>query len=86
VHLFLTHFLKSISGYALKKKSAIGCFTVPFNKKLSDILFLKKKETELTVCIINVLQKMLQLDPSNRISAIAAMEHPYFDSLDKSQF
>lgn len=45
----------------------------------------KKNETELTVCI-HVLQKMLQLDPSNRISAIAAMEHPYFDSLDKSQF
>jgi serine/threonine protein kinase len=58
---------------------------MPLNKKLSDILFLKKKETEITVCI-HVLQKMLQLDPSNRISAIAAMEHPYFDSLDKSQF
>jgi cyclin-dependent kinase len=36
--------------------------------------------------VIDVLQKMLQLDPANRISAIAAMEHPYFDSLDKSQF
>nr|CAB3488902.1 unnamed protein product [Digitaria exilis]CAB3490756.1 unnamed protein product [Digitaria exilis] len=35
---------------------------------------------------IDLLSKMLQLDPSNRISAIAAMEHPYFDSLDKSQF
>jgi len=89
VHLLLTRFLKSISGYALKKKSVVtvpfGCFTMPLNKKLSDVLFLKKKETELTVCI-HVLQKMLQLDPSNRISAIAAMEHPYFDSLDKSQF
>ncbi|RLM59104.1 cyclin-dependent kinase B1-1 [Panicum miliaceum] len=30
--------------------------------------------------------KMLQLDPANRISAIAAMDHPYFNSLDKSQF
>jgi cyclin-dependent kinase len=36
--------------------------------------------------VIDVSQKMLQLDPANRISAIAAMEHPYFDSLDKSQF
>jgi cyclin-dependent kinase len=29
---------------------------------------------------------MLQLDPAKRISAKAAMEHPYFNSLDKSQF
>lgn len=34
----------------------------------------------------NFLQKMLQYNPANRISAKAAMEHPYFDSLDKSQF
>jgi cyclin-dependent kinase len=29
---------------------------------------------------------MLLLDPAKRISAKAAMEHPYFNSLDKSQF
>jgi cyclin-dependent kinase len=29
---------------------------------------------------------MLQFNPANRISAKAAMEHPYFDTLDKSQF
>ena len=34
----------------------------------------------------NVLQKMLQLDPCKRISAKAALQHPYFDDLDKSQF
>jgi cyclin-dependent kinase len=36
--------------------------------------------------MVDVSQKMLQLDPANRISAIAAMDHPYFNSLDKSQF
>ncbi|XP_010931414.1 cyclin-dependent kinase B1-1 isoform X2 [Elaeis guineensis] len=35
---------------------------------------------------VDLLSKMLQHDPANRISAKAAMEHPYFDSLDKSQF
>ncbi|CAL9091063.1 unnamed protein product [Musa acuminata var. zebrina] len=35
---------------------------------------------------VDLLSKMLQYDPANRISAKAAMEHPYFDSLDKSQF
>jgi cyclin-dependent kinase len=29
---------------------------------------------------------MLKYDPAERISAKAAMDHPYFDSLDKSQF
>ncbi|EEC71955.1 hypothetical protein OsI_04781 [Oryza sativa Indica Group] len=35
---------------------------------------------------VDLLSKMLQYNPANRISAKAAMEHPYFDSLDKSQF
>ncbi|XP_006645166.1 cyclin-dependent kinase B1-1 [Oryza brachyantha] len=35
---------------------------------------------------VDLLSKMLQYDPANRISAKSAMEHPYFDSLDKSQF
>lgn len=29
---------------------------------------------------------MLQFDPAERISAKEAMEHPYFDGFDKSQF
>jgi len=33
-----------------------------------------------------IMQKMLKYDPAERISAKAAMDHPYFDSLDKSQF
>ncbi|XP_020596767.1 LOW QUALITY PROTEIN: cyclin-dependent kinase B1-1-like [Phalaenopsis equestris] len=35
---------------------------------------------------IDLLSKMLEYNPSNRISAKEAMEHPYFDNLDKSQF
>lgn len=33
-----------------------------------------------------MMQKMLKYDPAERISAKAALDHPYFDSLDKSQF
>jgi len=29
---------------------------------------------------------MLKYNPAERISAKAALDHPYFDSLDKSQF
>ncbi|GAA0185737.1 hypothetical protein Leryth_008021 [Lithospermum erythrorhizon] len=35
---------------------------------------------------VDLLTKMLKYDPADRISAKAAMDHPYFDSLDKSQF
>ncbi|KAI5066211.1 hypothetical protein GOP47_0018835 [Adiantum capillus-veneris] len=35
---------------------------------------------------VDLLSKMLQLDPCKRISAKAAMQHPYFEDLDKSQF
>lgn len=44
------------------------------------------------ICVLNaveyhvVVQKMLQYDPANRISAKDALDHPYFDSLDKMQF
>lgn len=33
-----------------------------------------------------MMQKMLKYDPADRISAKAALDHPYFDSLDKSQY
>lgn len=35
---------------------------------------------------VDLLSNMLKYDPADRISAKAAMDHSYFDSLDKSQF
>ncbi|KAK1349172.1 cell division control protein 2-like [Heracleum sosnowskyi] len=35
---------------------------------------------------VDLLSRMLKYDPADRISAKAAMDHAYFDSLDKSQF
>ncbi|KAH9759795.1 cyclin-dependent kinase B2-2 [Citrus sinensis] len=34
---------------------------------------------------LDLLEQMLQYDPSKRISAKKAMEHPYFDDLDKTR-
>jgi len=35
---------------------------------------------------IDLLQKMLVYDPARRIHATDALDHPYFDSLDKSRY
>ncbi|OIW16986.1 hypothetical protein TanjilG_32853 [Lupinus angustifolius] len=35
---------------------------------------------------VDLLTKMLKYNPSERISAKAALDHPYFDTLDKCQF
>lgn len=35
---------------------------------------------------LDLLSKMLQYEPSKRISAKEAMEHPYFDELNKACF
>jgi serine/threonine protein kinase len=35
---------------------------------------------------VDLLQQMVALEPNNRISCRMALEHPYFDDLDKSKF
>lgn len=35
---------------------------------------------------IDLLKRCLELDPAKRVTAKDAMQHPYFDDLDKSQF
>ncbi|XP_010476973.1 PREDICTED: cyclin-dependent kinase B1-1-like [Camelina sativa] len=35
---------------------------------------------------VDLLTKLLKLNPAERISAKAALDHSYFDSLDKSTF
>jgi len=35
---------------------------------------------------IDLLSQMVALEPNQRISCRMALEHPYFDDLDKSKF
>lgn len=35
---------------------------------------------------VDLLAQMVALEPNNRISCRMALEHPYFDDLDKSKF
>ena len=53
------------------------------NNVFSDLFHQTVRVTVSNFC---TLQKMLKYNPAERISAKAALDHPYFDSLDKSQF
>jgi len=35
---------------------------------------------------VDLLSGLVALDPNKRISALQALHHPYFDTLDKSKF
>lgn len=35
---------------------------------------------------VDLLSNLVALDPNKRISALQAMHHPYFDTLDKTKF
>ena len=41
---------------------------------------------ELNAHGIDLMSKMLEYDPAKRIHATDALNHPYFDTLDKAQF
>ena len=41
---------------------------------------------ELNAHGIDLMAKMLEYDPAKRIHATDALNHPYFDTLDKAQF
>ncbi|KAG0457718.1 hypothetical protein HPP92_022875 [Vanilla planifolia] len=43
-------------------------------------------QPEWTCGLLDAFLKMLQYNPTNRISAAMALEHPYFDNLDKSEY
>lgn len=43
-----------------------------------DVLTIKKKFEKCGLDFIDLLEKMLALDPNKRPSAIECMEHPYF--------
>ena len=50
------------------------------------IFFTYDDELALFFCELKHLQKMLQYEPSKRISAKKAMEHPYFDDVNKASY
>lgn len=47
---------------------------------------LSEKCPNFSATALDLMTSMMQLKPSDRISAKQAMAHPYFDDLDKSQF
>jgi len=47
---------------------------------------LQERVTQLDVNGLDLLEKMLSLDPSKRISAKKALKHPYFDDFQATLF
>lgn len=41
---------------------------------------------KMDVLALDLCTSLVQLDPAKRISCRMAMQHPYFDDLDKSRF
>lgn len=46
---------------------------------------LKEYNTNIDEVGLDLLWQMIQIDPGKRISAKRALNHPYFDDLDKTQ-
>lgn len=54
--------------------------------KVNGIDNLKKLSVNMDETAIDLLARMVVLEPSKRISAKDALNHPYFDTLDKENF
>ena len=68
------------------EKTWPGYFDLPYMKKTFPKFkgeSLKERVPRIDEKGLDLLKKMLALDPHKRICAIKALEHPYFDDLDK---
>lgn len=90
VHVESYYFLECLSFRRAQSRMSvanIGCFLANNSMNLMEWYISLLFSTFWTLnCYCWLMQKMLQFDPAERISAKAALDHPYFDSLDKSQF
>jgi len=73
-----------IALYFLKISFLEVCVCVYILNMLSHFIPFFSLAAHFKCAIICVLQKMLTYDPLCRISAKAALKHPFFDTLDKS--